>query len=278
MRIGIMQGRLSPARTRPQSFPWDSWRAEFMRARTHGFDLLEWLFEAGAYQENPIWTDTGLNAVRDLVAQTGVAIDTICADYFVSHSLLRTPEPERQAHIEVLHTLIARTSQLGARVIVVPALEAGDVRNADDLACLVKCLRSPLERAQAAGVALALESNMPTDRYLRLVAAAPTLGICFDTGNRAAAGLDIVADFSRLAPYVRVVHIKDRLPAGPNVPLGTGAAPLEAFLAALTSGHYSGPLVLETTVGSDYAVQARLNLEFVRSRSCVPSRSLGRDI
>ena len=116
------------------------------------------------------------------------------------------------------------------------------------------------------GVTLALESNMPADRYLELVSAAPLLGICFDTGNRTAAGLDIVSDIAHLARYVRVVHIKDRLLGGPNVPLGTGAAPLDAFLAALVDAAYSGPVILETTVGENYAAHARRNLDFVRSR------------
>ena len=63
-----------------------------------------------------------------------------------------------------------------------------------------------------------------------------------------------------------MVHIKDRLLGGPNVPLGTGAAPLDAFLAALVDAAYSGPVILETTVGENYAAHARRNLDFVRSR------------
>lgn len=273
-----MQGRLSPAGARPQSFPWESWQAEFPRARSYGFDLLEWLFDAVAYERNPIWSEGGLTDIRGSVAVSGVSIDTVCADYFVTHPLLRTPDAERPRHIQVLNMLITRAALLGARVIVVPALEAGDIQNADDLANVVSCLSGPLALAGSAGVTLALESNMPANRYLQLVAAAPTLRICFDTGNRTAAGRDIVADIRSLASYVAVVHIKDRLPAGPNVPLGTGAAPLDTFLVALGAGGYSGPLILETTVGEDYAAQARLNLEFVRSRVRPGPRPAGTDL
>jgi sugar phosphate isomerase/epimerase len=110
---------------------------------------------------------------------------------------------------------------------------------------------------------------MPADRYLNLIrqAADPALSICFDTGNRVVQGLDIVADIQLLAPYVSEVHVKDRLLKGPNVPLGEGAAPLHAFFEAVTSGPYSGPLILETTVGEDYEYHAKRNLSFTRSRT-----------
>jgi sugar phosphate isomerase/epimerase len=76
-----------------------------------------------------------------------------------------------------------------------------------------------------------------------------------------------VADIHLLAPYVSEVHLKDRLLKGPNVPLGEGAAPLHAFLEAVTSGPYSGPFILETTVGDDYEYHAKRNLRFTRSRT-----------
>jgi sugar phosphate isomerase/epimerase len=266
MRLGIMQGRLSPPQERSQSFPSDSWQEELARAKSFGFELMEWLFTAADYERNPIWSREGVAIVRERVKASGLRVESICADYFVSHALVRMRDSERRQHIQVLNALIGRAAELGIRVIVVPALEDGDVYSPDDMAALVAALRGSLSLAKAEGVVLALESNMPADRYLRLVRAAPLLGICFDTGNRTAAGLDIVSDIARLASYVKVVHIKDRLPGGPNVPLGTGAAPLDAFFAALVDAAYSGPVILETTVGEDYAAHARRNLDFVRSR------------
>jgi sugar phosphate isomerase/epimerase len=268
MQLGIMQGRLSPARARRQSFPWESWQAEFERARFHGFDLIEWVFDAVRYEENPIWTEAGLAEIRESMRSSGVFVDTICADYFVQHPLLRASEAERSHHIEVLNVLVRRASLLGARVVVIPVLGAGDIRNAEEQVVLLECLRKPLTLARAVRVRLAVESNMPADLYVQLItqAADPALGICFDTGNRSAVGVDIVADIGRLAPYVCGVHIKDRLGDGPNVPLGEGGAPFDEFFQSLAVSGYSGPLILETTVGDDYEYHATRNLEFVRSR------------
>jgi hexulose-6-phosphate isomerase len=267
MQFGIMQGRLLPPGARPQSFPFDSWQIEFRRAQSYGFDLIEWLFTAADYQRNPIWTEAALADIRQCSMATGVSVASICADYFVDHPILRLPDDERRRHLQVLNVLIERAAQLDAPVIVLPVLDAGELRDATDDAILVESLMEPLALAHAKGVTLALESNAPADRYLNLIkrAADPALSICFDTGNRVAHGLDIVADIHLLAPYVREVHIKDRLLNGPNVALGEGAAPLHAFLEAVTSGPYSGPFILETTVGDNYEFHAKRNLSFTRS-------------
>ena len=269
MRLGIMQGRLSSPGARPQSFPFDSWQTEFRRAQAYGFDLIEWLFVAADHDRNPIWTEAGLAAIRQCMTATGVSVASICADYFVDHPLLRVPEGERRRHLQVLNVLIERAGRLDAPVIVLPVLDAGELRDTTDDAILLESLIEPLGLAHSRGVTLALESNTPADRYLNLIrqAADPALSICFDTGNRVAQGLDIVADIHRLAPYVSEVHIKDRLLNGPNVPLGEGAAPLHAFFEAVTSGPYSGPFILETTVGDDYEYHAKRNLSFTRSRT-----------
>jgi L-ribulose-5-phosphate 3-epimerase len=268
IQIGIMQGRLSPARARPQSFPWESWQAEFERARSFGFDAIEWLFDPVGYEQNPIWTEVGLTQIRESMLASGVTVRSICADYFVGQSLLGASEAERRRRVQVLNVLVTRASQLGVRVVVVPALEAGEVRDADGEAVLLDCLSEPLALARSGGVTLAVESNMPAERYLELMdrSADCALGICFDTGNRTAQGEDIIGDLDRLAPWVAEVHVKDRLVGGPNVPLGEGAAPFDGFFARLAVGGYSGPLILETTVQDDYEYHAKRNLAFVRSR------------
>jgi L-ribulose-5-phosphate 3-epimerase len=225
------------------------------------------LFDGVGYEENPIWTESGLAQIRGAIMKSGVSVRTICADYFVAHRFVGVSEAERQQHTEVLNLLITRAPEVGARVIVLPLLELGEIRDAEERAVFLQCLPRPLALAEAVGVTLAVESDMPADHYLDLMgqAAHPALRICFDTGNRTAKGMDIVTDIGRLTPYVCEVHIKDRLRNGPNVPLGAGAVPFDGFFARLAIGGYLGPLILETTVGGDYEYHAKRNLEFVRS-------------
>src|SRR6187549_3224184 len=88
LRIGVMQGRLSP---RPagklQEFPWHSYRDEFAKAARLGLHSIEWIFEAPRFEENPLWTEAGREEIRELVVQSGVHVQSVCADYFMVHRL-----------------------------------------------------------------------------------------------------------------------------------------------------------------------------------------------
>src|SRR5687768_6794672 len=85
-RIGVMQGRLSP---RPpeklQAFPWSSYAAEFPKAARLGLHSIEWIFEAPRFEENPLWTEAGREEILSLIEDSGVRVQSVCADYFMVH-------------------------------------------------------------------------------------------------------------------------------------------------------------------------------------------------
>src|SRR5690348_2897727 len=106
LRIGVIQGRLSP---RPagklQEFPWQSYAAEFSKAARLGLHSIEWIFEAPRFEQNPIWTDEGREEIRELVACTGVCVQSVCADYFMVHKLAGAPPRELGQNCDVLAEL-----------------------------------------------------------------------------------------------------------------------------------------------------------------------------
>ena len=60
MKIGFMQGRLSPIyRNRIQSFPWNNWKEEFQIANRLGINLMEWTIDNYKFHSNPIFTKKG---------------------------------------------------------------------------------------------------------------------------------------------------------------------------------------------------------------------------
>ena len=89
--IGIMQGRLSPAGARAQAFPRATWRAEFAQARELGFDRIEWLVASGGLDDNPLLIDA--NAVRAIVRDSGVRVDSVCADCFIERPMVNAEPP-----------------------------------------------------------------------------------------------------------------------------------------------------------------------------------------
>jgi len=107
----------------------------------------------------------------------------------------------------------------------------------------VEPLRAAAERARDVGVTLALENHgdLTADQLTALLAAVDdeAVQVCFDSANAARVGDNVLTAARRLAPAVRMVHLKDIEPveaasaavAGPcSVPFGDGVIPLEELL------------------------------------------------
>lgn len=155
---------------------------------------------------------------------------------------------------------------------------------ADQVARTLPPLRRAAVRAAALGVELAIENHgdLSSDQLLELIecAEAPGLGVCFDTANAARVGEDVVAAAARLAPLVRMVHLKDiESPAaaadpiaGPScVPFGTGIVPLEEVLTALAEPVAAGaPVCVEISQvrpGDDELALVVEAIRWLRQRS-----------
>ncbi|MBI4542186.1 MAG: sugar phosphate isomerase/epimerase, partial [Gemmatimonadetes bacterium] len=248
-----MQGRLSsPDPRRLQAFPWATWEEEFARARLCGLDGMEWLFEADRYGENPIWTDSGCRRIRELCAAHGVAVMSLCADYFMAHPFFRVTRDRVAASVEVLSRLIERAASVGTRTILVPVLEDSAVNNPEEADELVEAVSRCLPAARAHDVRLGVEAELPREEYLALVRrwSDGRVGAYYDTGNAAAKGYDVAADLATLAPVLCGVHLKDRARSGGSVPLGEGLVAFDRCFAALRDAGYGGPLVLQTAFGA----------------------------
>jgi L-ribulose-5-phosphate 3-epimerase len=263
--IGIMQGRLSPPGPRPQTFPAASWQAEFDRARACGFDRIEWLLTADDLDHNPIWTDAGVADLLAQAARSAVQVSSICADCFIPLSLCGD---DRLANTAVLTRLIERCRRAGIAVVVVPVLETSAIRTASDRARLLEALRDPLAAAVAAGIRIALESDLPGEELRSIIDASgsPSLGANYDIGNATAAGHDCERDVDALGPRLFGVHVKDRVRGGASRPLGEGDVDFDAVARGLARAGHAAPLILETPVGEDAAQSAKHNLAYLQRR------------
>lgn len=250
--IGIMQGRLSPAGARPQSFPRETWRDEFDRARRCGFDCLEWLITESGLEENPIWARP--DDIRRCAEDSGVRLTTLCADCFL----------QRGDDHALLERLLAAAAGLGIDTVVVPWLE----QNAVGVGGYRRRLSALRPMAARHRVRIAIESDLAAAAVRELIAeCAPfPIGVCYDTGNAAAIGDDAAADLRTLGWRVFAIHIKDRTRSGPSVPLGHGSVNFARLADALIDIDYRGALVLETPRGADPMIAARTQREFLEQR------------
>jgi hexulose-6-phosphate isomerase len=260
--IGVMQGRLSPPRGGLiQSFPVETWRDEFGRAREAGLTCIEWIYELPSIDLNPIRTSAGRRKMRQLSTTNEIAIWSVCADYFMVELLLETDgRPRAEAGAE-LQRLLVWAAELGCRYVLLPFVDASRLGPAQ-AAALPHVLKPHLKHAATLGMELHLETDLPPAELAKLAAVAghPALGINLDTGNSASLGHDPQTELAQIGSRLRSVHIKDRKRNGPTVPLGRGDADLEAYCRLLQELPYEGAFILQAARG-----EPGLEVEWCRS-------------
>src|SRR6266700_70296 len=101
--ITIMQGRLGPPFPgKFQSFPREHWEGEFIAAAAGPLDGIEWIYDVHGAGSNPLETDAGVEQMKELSLRHGVAVRSLCADYFMDLPLLRVSEQQRRERLSRL--------------------------------------------------------------------------------------------------------------------------------------------------------------------------------
>jgi L-ribulose-5-phosphate 3-epimerase len=266
--IGIMQGRLlPPIDGRIQTFPADGWPAEFPQARDLGFELIEFIFDGDA-EPHPFMSARGRSRVRAAIDASGVRVESVCADYFMTTSLHAADRATREQAFDVLQRLIRNSAELGVRTIILPCVDASSLRGARDQAALTDALTRCLPALTSARIRLALETDLGPEPFHRLLQGLPAdaVGVNYDMGNSASLGFSPADEFAAYGDRVIAVHVKDRLKGGGTVRLGTGDTDFDACFAALSRVNYPGPFIIQGARGIDDAGTAAEYLGFVRAR------------
>jgi hexulose-6-phosphate isomerase len=246
--FAIMQGRLVPPEGgRFQSFPCKRWRDEFVLAAQAHLNAIEWIFDLFGEDSNPLISDTGIAEILALSQQSGIAVRSLCADYFMDRPFLRTTESERRQLIQKMEWLLSRCKLLGIGHIVIPFVDNSRIENRDDEAEVISVLRTILPSAEINGVELHLETCLGPDAFAGLLERCPhpLVRANYDSGNSASLGYRVNEEFAAYGHRIGSVHIKDRRLGGATVPLGTGDADLSGLFRGLVALNYSGDYVLQ---------------------------------
>ena len=281
--IGIMQGRLlPPTADRIQCFPRSGWEEEFPRAAQAGLDSIEWIYDLHGADVNPLATDSGIATLLRLSRQHGVALRSVCADYFMDRPLVRATPSERGERLATLRWLLERCHQCGMGRMVLPFVDASRIESQEDARAVIEALRSGLPELERTRVEIHLETSLGPEAFRALVSEVnhPLVKINYDSGNSAALGYDVREEFAAYGQHVGSVHIKDRLRGRGTVPLGTGAVDFSVLFRCLQASKYAGPIVLQAARGAPggEVELARSNRSFVldhRARTPLPDFSGG---
>ena len=269
--IGIMQGRLSPSEDgRIQSFPTRSWRKEFTRAHKAGLASIEWIYVAETEAANPLGSDRGIEEVQALAKGSGVAVKSVCADYYMSERLVNQEGVGNRSAIKHLGWLLGRVRRLGARHVVLPFVDSSSLRSVREVEGLLAVLKEVIPVAEHTEVEIHLETDLYPDGFAGLLTAADhaLVRANYDTGNSASLGYDAQKELTMLGPWLGSVHIKDRLRGGGTVPLGAGAVDFGACFRMLREIGFEGPFILQAArdeILNEVELAAR-NRRFVEER------------
>jgi L-ribulose-5-phosphate 3-epimerase len=270
--VGIMQGRLLPPyEGRFQAFPALRWREEFPRARAAGLDCIEWIYEQPGEALNPLGSVEGQAELKALSAEFGVAVRSVCADYYMTARLLDDDGAVVDDNLRHLDRLIGCAGDYGVTYIVLPFVDASSPATPQQVAALPGALRRVLPAARSAGVELHLETDLPPAAFAALLGAIddPLVKANYDIGNSASLGYDPQEELTALAPWLGSVHVKDRKPGGGTTPLGTGGADFPTCFRLFKAAGFSRWFILQAarTVAdgatTDEVEIARRNRAFV---------------
>lgn len=247
--VGIMQGRLSPPEGgRIQSFPSETWEREFEIAAEVGLSCIEWIYETETESKNPLGTDAGTKEILKVARGSGVAVRSVCADYYMLERLVGQDGSVNATAVHHLRGLLERVGALGAAHIVLPFVDSSSLADVSQLHGLLRLLDAVLPDADAAEVELHLETDLGPVRLAKILSkgAHSRLKVNYDTGNSASLGYDPEVELEQVGAHLGSVHIKDRIPGGPTVRLGEGGVDFPTCFRIFHQMGYERPYILQT--------------------------------
>jgi L-ribulose-5-phosphate 3-epimerase len=273
--IGIMQGRLSPPlHGRIQSFPAGTWQAEFARAAEAGLQAIEWIYDVEDAETNPIGSAEGLEEMRQLSKKHGIAIQSLCADYFMPFPFVRAAEAEWEARLRKLEWLLGQCRLAGVRHFVLPFVDNSRIDSAQDRLDVIRLFQRLEGTLDRLDLQVHLETSLGPEEFCSLLEEIdqPRVRINYDSGNSASLGFLAETEWAAYGKFIGSVHIKDRLRGGGTVPLGSGNADFAALARCLKRFDYQGRFILQVARGKtgDEVHWARQNRAFLEQLLAQP--------
>lgn len=262
--FGIVQGRLTVSPPGElQWFPQDSWSDEFLRAKNVGIEFIELLTERDFNPNNPVWSVNGRDCLREIAETTGRRLYSICTDYIIDHALLGDESDAVKQHVR---EFIDAGGDLKCAVAVFPLLEESNL-TAQNWNYYVPILREFAKQAARYKMTICIESLLNGFELRKLLESIDESNVkcVFDTGNRVLDNQDLGSEIRLLGgDWIQHVHIKDKNHLGENVLMGRGLVDFLNVFEALSDIDYRGPLVFETTRGTDPVVTADYHMDTCR--------------
>jgi sugar phosphate isomerase/epimerase len=247
-----MQGRLLPRyKNRYQAHPVDYWQGEFAIAKELGFHTIEFILDYNEVEKNPLMSKKGILEIQNIIAQTGVEVKSICADYFMEAPLHSS---HRKQSKKILKKLILNAKELNVIDIVIPCVDQSSLKTKEEVKIFVSSIKKILPLVEKYGIYINFETDLPPQRFKELLNKfdSKNIKVNYDIGNSASLGYDPDEEFEAYGEYISDLHIKDRILGGGSVTLGTGNADFHKVFKNLKQYNFQGNIIMQSAKSEKY--------------------------
>ena len=262
---GICQGRLIKSPNNElQWFPGRKWQEEFKLANLTGYQYVELLAEREHNPNNPIWSQNGINMIKEKMINNNLIAYSICLDYIIDNPLISNSQIVEQT-LNYCLDLLNKAYELNLKLVVLPLLEASKI-NQENMALYIELLFLISNKAKELNLGIAIESLLSPDLLIKVIDSVNSfnLGAVYDTGNRALISNNPLEDIKKLKNRIHHIHLKDvRKPFG-NVPIGTGIVDFLGIFKLLSTIKYQRNYSFESNRGEDPQATGSHNLIFIQ--------------
>jgi L-ribulose-5-phosphate 3-epimerase UlaE len=246
--FGVIQGRLLPKyKGRYQAHPKGYWTDEFEIAKSLGLDCIEFILDYNDANQNPLLNKNELNKLQLIIFETGVAVQTICADYFMEAPLHSGNKLVSDNSMKVLKRLLKSAKILGVSDIVIPCVDQSSLNDSEAIIRFVKQINYIVPDLEEKGINLSLETDLAPQSFVELLSKfnSERITVNYDIGNSASLGFNPIEELDAYGDRITDIHIKDRSLNGGPVLLGKGNANFELFFNKLKEFNYKGPFIMQ---------------------------------
>ena len=247
-KIGVMQGRLlRKYNNRFQAHPVGYWQEEFPLAQKLGLDCIEFILDLNEINLNPLMSKDGLEEIKELINQTNIDVDTICADYLMECPLHSKDELIAAQAQKILLKLLKASVELGVTDVVIPCVDQSSIKGLEERNRLLKRVKEIKPIVEELKINLALETDLDPNSFINLINSIDStfIKVNYDIGNSASLGFDIKQELSAYGDLISDILIKDRSLGGNSVFLGKGDADFDQCFKLLTKYEYKGPFIMQ---------------------------------
>tara|TARA_R110000822_G_scaffold55485_2_gene141058 strand:- start:60 stop:836 length:777 start_codon:yes stop_codon:yes gene_type:complete len=236
MKIGVLQGRLTPpSRGHYQEFP-DEWLSEFEAAESMGLCGVEWLITKDYNFNNPIYNQ--FEEIKKL------PVLSICVD-----TLVDTRITNKDFLSFNLINLCKTIEGSPVSVLTIPILDDSDLN--DDAARALFCEAIVPIGKTFPSVKFAFEAEMYPEKLNDIIHLCDNFYVTYDTGNITSCGVSHNEFITFFGDKIINVHLKDRTYDRKTVSPTMGDTDFDFIFRKLSEIGYSGPFILQTARASN---------------------------